>query len=535
LDYENKNKKGGAMKHVFFGTPAAAITGAFLLIFLPGCPMSEGGEECKITFDSGISAVPNSVITVETGYVLENLPLPYGGSAGVFRGWFDKETAGEPVKIPYTVNQSQTLYAYWLDGNEDPYDLVFDAGAGNTVDESGEQTLTKAMRLGAGTLKDIPFPSSAGNNAFTGWVYNAANTEFTRLTQAQSILVEDGQRKVNAQWHTGSKTFTVTFDADGGLFDSAQTKPVAITAPDQVAVGSGWPSAPERSGFAFLRYNDARDNTAMEFTPQTKIWKDLTVYALWKLENPDLALKLHHDFADVSGTTITPAVAPSGGGPYTAEMKGSDGVTGNKTIGGKTFYYYKTGARGAMSSGTTSYLDLGAGAGNVLKAAASGYTVAAYIRNNGDRSGNGSFVWTFSTTNSMGSTGAVYFIANTGRNDHNITLSGSGSEKRIRQNNTITNGTWLHVAYTQDGKTGPDNARLYVNGVEVVKGTIDALPSDITNALTFNTLGGPCYTGDYNLSQTMFADFRIYDAALDAGQILGLAGDLSALNSVSWD
>jgi hypothetical protein len=128
----------------------------------------------------------------------------------------------------------------------------------------------------------------------------------------------------------------------------------------------------------------------------------------------------------------------------------------------------------------------------------------------------------------------VYFIANTGRNDHNITLSGSGSEKRIRQNNTITNGRWIHVAYTQEGRTGPDNAHLYVDGVEVVKGTIDALPADISSVLTFNTLGGPCYTADYNLSETMFADFRIYDAALEAGHIRTLAGDLDTLNSVTW-
>jgi hypothetical protein len=187
-----------------------------------------------------------------------------------------------------------------------------------------------------------------------------------------------------------------------------------------------------------------------------------------------------------------------------------------------------------MSNTNTTYLDLGTGAGTILKDAANGYTLAVYIRTDGDRSGNGSFVWTFSTTSAMGNSGAVYFIANAGRNDHNTTLAGSTGEKQLVRNNTVTNGEWIHLAYTQNGRTGPDNAKLYLNGVEVKSGTIDIFPADISGNLLFNTLRGPCYTGDFNLSETMFADFRIYDAALDAGQIFGLAGDLDTLNSVTW-
>jgi hypothetical protein len=89
------------------------------------------------------------------------------------------------------------------------------------------------------------------------------------------------------------------------------------------------------------------------------------------------------------------------------------------------------------------------------------------------------------------------------------------------------------VAYTQEGKTGTGNAKLYVDGVLQATGAIAALPGDF-DPLQHNALGGPCFLEDNNLSQTMFADFRIYDAALDAGHILSLAGDLDALNSVSW-
>ena len=249
-------------------------------------------------------------------------------------------------------------------------------------------------------------------------------------------------------------------------------------------------------------------------------------------EGGDLSLKLRHDFASVNGSFAT---ARTGG--QTATARGSYGAGnpfGSKTIGSKPFHYYKTGSRGTMGNTNTTYLDLGTGAGTILKDAANGYTLSVYIRTDGDRSGNGSFVWTFSTTNAMGNSGAVYFPVNTGRNDHDTTLAGSAREKRLARNNMVTSGEWIHLAYTQNGRTEPDNAKLYLNGVEVRSGTIDILPADISGNLIFNTLGGSCYTGDYNLSETMFADFRIYDTALDAGQIIGLAGDLAALNSVTW-
>jgi hypothetical protein len=89
------------------------------------------------------------------------------------------------------------------------------------------------------------------------------------------------------------------------------------------------------------------------------------------------------------------------------------------------------------------------------------------------------------------------------------------------------------VAYTQDGKTGPNNAKLYVDGVLKVTGTITALPGDF-NTLQHNALAGPCFLGDNNLSQTTFTDFRIYDEVLEEMQIRELAADLKVLKSADW-
>lgn len=532
------------MKHVFLRHAVGVIAGAFILALFPACPLSEGEAECKITFDSGVSTLSNSVITAATGDVLTVLPSPVGGNAGIFRGWFDQETGGEEIVLPYTVTKSATFYAYWYDTTGNSYDLDFDAGTDGVIEESGAQTLTKTMRLGTSTLKIIPFASKAGH-AFTGWQYNTTNTEFTRLTTAGSVSRDNvsGTRPVNAGWEAGGKIFIVTFDATGGLFDpddvSSGTEPVTITAPNQVTVGDSWPADPAKEGFAFRRYDDTQDSTALEFTRDTKIWKDQRVYAVWKLVDSSKALKLHHDFAAerINGNDITPALAPAG--TYTATAQGNYGEEGtpfgSKEIGGKTFSYYKTGAKGAMNNTNTSYLNLGAGAGTVLKAASNGYTIAVYIRINGDTSGAGNFIWAFAETNNTTSTGGKGIWFSAPSHVHATTIGGyTGSNvTNVTSPGTIATGRWTHVAYTQDGIAGPDNAALYFDGTEVARGTVTTLLGG-AGTLAHNTLGGPNFLTDNNLSETMFADFRIYDAGLEAAHISELAGDLAALNSVDW-
>jgi hypothetical protein len=500
--------------------------------------MYDGEAVCKITFDTAGTSVRTTTVTMYTGEILDILPNPVWSSY-VFRGWFDGAENGAMVRIPYEVTKPATLYAYWYDAEGTTFDLYFDAGSSGQHG-NGVQELRKTLAMPGSTVSDIPVPSN-GSNAFLGWLYDTTeNTteEFTRLTTSESVAPVSGKRTLSADWANGFQDFTITFDALGGSYaDGSGQTVVTIRAPDDTTVpGSYWPANPVREGFSFIRYMDALNDTAMEFTGDTKIWKDMTAYAVWNLVNAGLALRLRYDFSLVEdGSTSVVPVTGSG----RAVVKGNYGETspfGSKEIGDKTFYYYKTGPRMSMSADDVTYLDLGANVGDTLKGASYGYTMSVYIRADPDanRAANGCFVWTFSSKQALSNTGAMYFIANTSRNDNNTTLSSYSSEQRVRQNGVIKNGEWMHIAYTQDGKAGPDNAKLYINGAQVAAATITILPSDITAPLVFNTLGGPCYTGDANLPTTMFTDYRIYDAALTADQIAELAGDLGALNSVSW-
>jgi hypothetical protein len=419
-----------------------------------------------------------------------------------------------------------------------PLALTYDANGG--VFTNGAAVSEHQMaNSGAG------IPSPASNPSRDGFVFAGWNEKTDGSGGAfPGDAALTGDVYVFAKWIGEGTPYTVTFHANGGSFSGgAETLEKTGTF---TAGGSGLgaahmpstPASPDSTKYTFTGWNTRADGLGAVFTGTTLINSPaVTVYAKWHWNrDADGALKLHHDFASgrISGTAVTPKVAPSDGDAYTATMTGTGGASGAKNINGTNYYYYKTGPRLVMSNSAVSYLNLGTGAGTVLKNAGNGYTAAAYIRidSDADRSGNGSFTWVFGGGTNNPSNG-VYFITNSGRIDHVTKVSGSEKTFALAaaDRGKIANGTWLHVAYTQDSS---NNARLYINGAEALKGTIDTLPAAFSGDLSFNTLGGPCFTGDYNLSKTMFADFRIYDEALEEIQIRELASDLNVLNSVTW-
>jgi hypothetical protein len=94
-------------------------------------------------------------------------------------------------------------------------------------------------------------------------------------------------------------------------------------------------------------------------------------------------------------------------------------------------------------------------------------------------------------------------------------------------------GVWHHVAYTQAGKTGSNNGKLYVDGVQTAQGTITMIPADLRRT-TFNFFGKPPYKGDSFLKNTLIWDFKVYDKVLDSTEITGLAGELEDLGTALY-
>ncbi len=99
-----------------------------------------------------------------------------------------------------------------------------------------------------------------------------------------------------------------------------------------------------------------------------------------------------------------------------------------------------------------------------------------------------------------------------------ITTSGGGGEQQINGTGTLPLNTWSHVAVTLSGNTGT----LYVNGQPVGTNTNMTLnPSDL-GSTNQNWIGRSQYPGDPYLAATV-DDFQVYDRALSAAEISGLA------------
>jgi uncharacterized repeat protein (TIGR02543 family) len=409
--------------------------------------------------------------------------------------------------------------------------------------ESTEPIVTPVIK--PATTAALPETPVKEGHAFIGWNTQAdgGGTEFTAETPVAADIT------VYAKWVDTSSSYAVVFNANGGTWASDYTGAgelnegyTTLTVTKLFSAGtaldSDMPDSSKvtRTSYTFAGWNTGADGNGSDFSSGTAVTgEETTVYAVWQVSDPAAFLKLRHDFdpARFGSGVFTPETGDSS--TTKAAPVSTTWTRGSGTANNNTFYYFKTGEKKAMNAGA-SYLDLGTGAGAILKAATAGYTMSAYVKIEGDWSGNGNFIWAFADTSNVGASSgkAIWFSAPLSR--HITSTGGYGNNaKYIGSSGAVAQNAWYHVAYTQKGTTGTANAKLYVNGVLTVSGAISALPKDF-GTIVHNALGGPCFTTDNNLSQTMYTDFRIYDEVLEAEHIAGLAGDLDNLKAVeTWE
>jgi hypothetical protein len=244
-------------------------------------------------------------------------------------------------------------------------------------------------------------------------------------------------------------------------------------------------------------------------------------------------LKLHFDFNSATESAVQDAT-----GAHTGTLKNSASVS-------------KVGGIGVLSLGTGGdYFDLGSGIGELFDAAED-FSVATYfyIEENGSMSGNGRFPWNFSSKENVADQAPViWFRARPGYLGVTNSLYGwqgwnddEGSFIGVDDRSVLTNdsfkapvprgASWIHVIYTQAGNTGT----LYYNGVAVKSktGVVTLAALRAKERLTYGWLGRPPFEGDNYMENIKYADFRIYDKALEAADItaLNIASTITTLNT----
>ena len=103
-------------------------------------------------------------------------------------------------------------------------------------------------------------------------------------------------------------------------------------------------------------------------------------------------------------------------------------------------------------------------------------------------------------------------------------IKNNGSAEQIIDGQAVLpTGGWHHVAVTLNGSTGI----LYVDGVQVGTNTAMTLKPSTLGATTQNWIGRSQYTDPYLDGRV--DDFRIYNSAMSASQIMHLANGQTVL------
>ncbi len=169
------------------------------------------------------------------------------------------------------------------------------------------------------------------------------------------------------------------------------------------------------------------------------------------------------------------------------------------------------------------YLDMGLTTGNLISSLED-FTISTFLKldKNTNISGDGNFLWVFSTENNCTESVGKYISYRVNRQRYSQATGGYNNEKvAIESGQTASRGNWMHVVYTQAGKQG----HLFINGKRVASGRADFKPSDIGQPTKYNWIGRPQFRSDAYLANARISDFRIYNRSLNQNEIKDLFTD----------
>lgn len=192
-----------------------------------------------------------------------------------FKGWATTADAAEPN---FTAGPSgdavtgpTTLYAVW---ERNQVDVHFYGDEG-TLD-GGKSRVTVTINEGDVMSSElIPTPDEREGYTFDGWYFVNGDEKLDLNTL---IFTTDAQ--IEARWT--QNTYTVTFDANGGAFDSNGTATYAVSNVYHGTV-AGAVVPPTRENQVFTGWLDADGNA---FDPEaTPVTGNMTVYAQWDVRH----------------------------------------------------------------------------------------------------------------------------------------------------------------------------------------------------------------------------------------------------------
>lgn len=238
------------------------------------CGEKEPPEPTKytVTFDAnGGVLTGNATVSIEKDAKITGAPTA-SKEGNTFTGWFTEKTAGTEVKLAeYTVTKDVTLYAQYKQNEVKPttYTVTFDANGGVLT---GNATVTVEKDA---KITNAPTASKEGST-FTGWFTQKSGGTEVKLAE---YTVTDNVT-LYAQYQVDKTTYTVTFDANGGVLTGEATLTV-----EENAKITGAPTASKEGNVFTGWFTEKTGGTQVDLDTYT-VTKDVTLYAQYEEDVP---------------------------------------------------------------------------------------------------------------------------------------------------------------------------------------------------------------------------------------------------------
>ncbi len=226
-----------------------------------------------ITFDSNDGSHVDSIIKKEGTKITK--PADPTKQGYIFAGWYEDDGTFQKEFIFNTMpSKDITLYAKWIEEDDPDYNFKVEYNA-----NGGEGEVPGTESHYAGSMVTVK-PADLKNNEcyFLGWQSSADGKLYQAGDQFRMPFKDVCLTAIWSSSPIGDKV-TVTFCVDNETYAS-------ITINTGTSLNERMPSVPSKEGFDFLGWYT---EDGKEFTSETKVYADITVYAKWNL-NEDYVL-----------------------------------------------------------------------------------------------------------------------------------------------------------------------------------------------------------------------------------------------------
>ncbi len=350
-----------------------------------------------------------------------------------------------------------------------------------------------AWAMGNGTGKYTALVNKAGNS---DWYYEIKNSSASMAYSGRGLREDE--------WHTVTavqRGNTCAIYIDGKQRGTCNTslRPASFAS----SITQSWLGRSPYESDAYMT-NTMMDNFRIYADALTDEEVNTLYEARPKQESEEVTYPVIFDFSTLKDVE----------GQFTGTLKNGAELT--------TF-----GQTPVLSLGSTDgYFDFGEDFGKAVNKLNDAFSISTtlYVPQSTSISGAGNFIWCFARSSSQG-----YLFLSAKDTRYSISMTNWSGETNVSPNTPISQGEWVNITYIQDGNTGS----LYVNGQKKGQNTnMNTRPADL-NKLVMNYLGRSCYDGDAYLKDALYADFSIYDTAIDAAQLAELAAHAEGLNNLS--